>query len=190
MKSRILLIGAVQVSLIFAAPTLPSQTGPAHAPVVQQGVKYQPLDVKPGLWEKTATYKIAGNLPIPAGMLDKLTPEQRARFEARMNARSSGNTRTSTEQSCVTRQQLEDPIDFGDKNCTLTILESTTSKASGNIVCKLQGMEMSGKAEFLAVDQEHITGSEHVTSTGGGNSMTTDVSFTSKWLGSNCGNAQ
>lgn len=50
----------------------------------QSEVKHQPLNIKTGLWETTSTLKMSGDMPIPAGMLDKLTPEQRARLDERM----------------------------------------------------------------------------------------------------------
>ncbi|HEY2472525.1 MAG TPA: DUF3617 family protein [Terracidiphilus sp.] len=196
MKAGNLLIGIVSVSLMLPL-TLSSQTKDSKSkdaiappPLLKEQVKFQPLNVKTGLWEKTATYKTAGHLPVPAGMLDKLTPDQRARFEARMNASSAGNTRTTTERSCLTAQQLNDPADLADKGCSVTVTESTSSKATGSVACRIQGIEMNGSAEFDAIDQEHVKGTEHVTSTGNGNTMTTDVTFTSKWLGSSCGGAQ
>ena len=186
MKSVML---AAQLSLVLAGALL-AQTRNSGTTALQAGVKYQPLNVKPGLWEKTFTIKTAGHLPIPSGMLDKVTPEQRARFEARMNASPSARGRTTTEQACLTKEQLEEPINLGHENCALTISESTSTKASGAIVCNIQGMQMSGNAEFEATDTEHITGTEHVTYTGDGKNMTTDASFSSKWLGEKCGSVQ
>lgn len=196
MKARDLSIGIVAASLMLPLTLLSqsrdSKSRDAAPPPSQLKVpiKYQPLDVKTGLWEKTATYKTAGQLPVPAGMLDKLTPEQRARFEARMNARSSGSTRTTTDRSCLTAQQLNDPADLADKGCSVTVLESTSARATGTLACTIQGMEMTGSAEFDAIDQEHVKGTEHVTSAANGNSMTTDVTFTSKWLSPTCGSEQ
>ncbi len=167
-----------------------SQVLKAEPSASQHGVKYRPLNVKPGLWDRTVVYKTAGNMPIPAGMLDKLTPEQRARFEARMNASSSADNKTQKEKVCLTKQQLEEPINFSDQECTWTILESTSERAKGKVSCKAAGMTMTGTGEFEALDQEHMRGAAHMISSGGGNSMTTDATFSSKWLGSNCGNVQ
>lgn len=153
-----------------------------------RGVKYQPLNVKPGLWEKTWTSTIAGELPIPAEMLSKLTPEQRARMEERMKANSAAHTRTSTDKECITKQDLEKPLGDKDTQCVWTILESTSSKAKGNVSCQTQGMKMAGTGEFDAPDQEHLNGSMHTSSNGGGHNMTADITFTSKWLSSSCGN--
>jgi hypothetical protein len=38
-----------------------------------------PLDVKTGLWESTTVMNMGGLPPIPQEMLDKMTPEQKAR---------------------------------------------------------------------------------------------------------------
>jgi len=150
------------------------------------GVKYQPLNVKPGLWEKTLTITRTGALPIPPEMLDRLTPEQRARMEARMKAHSAGHTSTNTERSCITREDLEKPLTF-DNQCTWTILESSSTKARGNVSCEAQGMKMTGNGEFAAPDPEHMKGSVHTTSTGSGQTMNIDATFTSKWVTASCG---
>lgn len=163
---------------------------PRNVSTAASGVKYQPLNIKPGLWERTVTYKIVGDSPIPAGMLDKLTPEQRSRFQARMDASSAANTRTNTERVCITKQQVEKPVDFSDKECTWTILESTSTRANGKVSCHSSGITMSGTGDFAAPDPEHLKGSAHMTSTGNGNKISSDATFTSRWIQSNCGNVQ
>ena len=47
------------------------------------------LNLKIGLWEVTTTVTTSEEMPIPAGLLEKLTPAQRARVEERMKARKS-----------------------------------------------------------------------------------------------------
>jgi hypothetical protein len=158
----------------------------ATTALAQQGVKYQPMNVKTGLWETTVTYKMNGNLPVPQSTLERMTPEQRARMQARMNANSTGNGRTETNTSCVTKQDLEKPIDFSKKDCTWTILESTSTRAKGNVSCQTEGTTISGNGEFEALDSEHIRGSEHMTSNIGGNKTAIEGTFNSKWLGANC----
>jgi uncharacterized protein DUF3617 len=160
------------------------------AAVAQQkveGKKWQPLNVKPGLWESTRTWTTVGELPIPSGTLDRLTPEQRARLEERIKAQSAANNHTDTDKNCVTKEDLQNPPKFTDKaECNWTILESTSTKAKGNGTCRVEGMELTGTGEFEAPDQEHINASIHLTSTSGGHSMTTDATIKSKWLGSSC----
>jgi hypothetical protein len=155
------------------------------------GARLQPLNVKPGLWESTTTYTRAGELPIPASTLDKLTPEQRARLEERMKA-NSGQSNTMTYKSCLKKEDLENP-DFTDKKqCTWTTLESTSTRAKGSATCDYRdiGAKLSGTGEIIAVDQEHIKGTIHMTATGSGHKMVTDGTLRAKWLGSSCGNVK
>lgn len=163
-------------------------------PVVQvnpQAKKWRPLNVKPGLWESTRTWTTSGQMPIPEGMLDRLTPEQRTRFEERMKANSSAKTHTADDKNCVTKEDLQSPPKFTERaDCTWTLLESSDTRAKGNAICEVEGMKMTGNGEFQAPDQEHMTATIHLTSTGGGHSMTTDAATTSKWLGSSCGSVK
>ncbi|HEY1242524.1 MAG TPA: hypothetical protein VGF16_18310, partial [Bryobacteraceae bacterium] len=73
---------------------------------------FKPMDVKTGLWESTMTNQMSGQMPIPAEALAKLTPEQRARIEQAMKARASQGPKTSTNRSCVTKEQLNKPMTF------------------------------------------------------------------------------
>src|SRR5579862_2888392 len=66
-----------------------------------------PLNVKTGEWEVTTSTESSGQLPIPEEMLNKLTPEQRARMEAAMKARGAGGPRTSVRKNCVKKEDLD-----------------------------------------------------------------------------------
>jgi Protein of unknown function (DUF3617) len=160
-------------------------------PTPNAAIKLQPLNIKLGLWETTRTITTAGQMPIPPGMLAKLSAEQRARIEERMKANSSGNTQTQTDQSCVTKDDLTD-ADFGasKENCTQTITSSTPDRASGTLSCEIEGMKYHGGLEVEAVDTEHVKGSSHGTATGNGNTLKVETSFASKWLKSSCGNVK
>src|SRR5689334_10995600 len=69
--------------------------------------KYQPLNVKLGLWETTSTITTKGQVPVSDEMLSRLTPEQRARVEERMKAQAGDRTTTHTYKSCLTKEKLE-----------------------------------------------------------------------------------
>lgn len=151
------------------------------------GVAYHPLNVKPGLWEATLTIKRSGGLPLSSEMLQKMTPDQRARLEARMNA-TPAHTNTVTDKECITKEDLEKPLDFSRAECSWTILESTSTRASGTVACETSGVTINGTGSYEAPDPEHMRGSRHMTSTGGGNTMVIDTSFTSTWVGATCNN--
>jgi hypothetical protein len=174
-------------AIVVAAGVIAAQGSHKNAPSGSPaGAKLQPLNVKTGLWESTITYTRAGQLPIPAGTLDRLTPAQRARLEERMKANSSETT--SSHKSCLKKEDLENP-DFTDKRqCTWTTLESSGSRAKGSATCEYrEGAKLSGTGEIIVVDQEHVRGTIHMTGTAAGRSMTTDSKFSAKWLSPNCG---
>jgi hypothetical protein len=190
MKSSARILMVVSVSL--ALPGLlngqsANRKTQEQKPAPSAAIKFQPLDVKPGLWETTITVQRVGQMPISPEMLAKLSPEQRARIEARMKASSGASSSTYTDRNCVTKEDLADG-NFGQSKgeCTQTLTNSSSSKASGTATCNVEGMEVKGSLEIEAVDQEHIKGSTHGMASGAGNTRTVDTTFVSTWLGANC----
>ena len=153
--------------------------------------KFQPLNVKTGLWETTSSITTSGEMPIPAEFLAKLTPEQRARIDARMKANAAEKTKTHTSKSCLTREKLqESPFSDEQKDCTRSLLTSTSSKAEIRFECSMQGTKMNGTINLEALNSETVKGSGRTSATGGGHTMNTSTTFTSKWLGPSCGNVK
>ena len=158
----------------------------------QPAAKVQRLNIKPGLWESIRTIKRTGQLPIPAEMLNRLTPEQRARMEERMKANSAAHTNTTTEKHCVTKEDLDkDRLKLAEtKECTTTVLNTTTTTVKTKFVCDQEGMHATGTLELVAADPEHMNGSYHSTANAEGHTMNVEGTWTSKWLGSSCGNVR
>ena len=155
-------------------------------------IRVVPLNIKPGLWETTINSNVDGGLPIPAGMLERLSPEQRTRFEERMKANSAAHARTTTHTKCVTREDIEkQKLDFAsNKECTPTVITSTSTAAKGTLSCESDEMKSTATFSVEAPDQEHLKGSSHGSIAGNGQTMKIDSAFTSKWLGSSCGNVK
>jgi hypothetical protein len=189
MKSKIFFLLLASPALVIAQ-TKPMQNSNANAPSAKSSVpKIQPFNIKTGLWKTSTTISVAGGMPISPAMLARLTPEQRARIEQAMK-KSSGNNQTRTEQHCVTKEKLADPINTTNKECKWNIAESTSNKAKGSVSCESQGVTMNGEGEFESPDSEHMNGWTHGTTSGGDQSMTVDTKISSKWLGANCGDVQ
>jgi hypothetical protein len=181
---------ALPLTVIGGASLVWAQTQkPAPA---RSTIKLQVLNIKPGLWESTRTIQRTGQMPIPAELLNRLTPEQRARMEERMKANSAGHSSTKTEKHCITREDLEkDRLKLLEsEDCTTTVVNSTSTTLKGKTVCETQGMHATGTVELVAADPEHLTGSYHSTAEGNGQTMNMEGSWTSKWLGSSCGNVK
>jgi hypothetical protein len=67
---------------------------------------YQPLNANTGLWETKTVITQSGQAAIPEDALARLTPEQRAKFQAAMQARLNAPPITRTPQSCLTTDEL------------------------------------------------------------------------------------
>jgi hypothetical protein len=151
--------------------------------------KIQPLDVKLGLWETTYTTATSGAPPIPPDMLAKITPEQKARMEAMVKQRQSEGPKTRTEKKCLTQEDLNKSNILGEdeKDCTRTVISSTSHRLEAKIECTRGGGKQSGTIEMEALDTTNVRGSVHSTMTAGGNTMRIDTKLSSKYLGSSCG---
>jgi Protein of unknown function (DUF3617) len=149
---------------------------------------YQPLAVKTGTWESKLVITQSGQLPIPEDKLARLTPEQRAKFEAAMRARMNGQPPTRTYQSCLTSDELNKGSVFNpDKDqCTQKVLTSTSSTVEVQINCQQPEAQTSVHLTFTAVDSGTVTGTGTTTINGGGRTMTSNSQFSSKWISSTC----
>jgi len=152
------------------------------------------LNVKTGLWQSTTTISTGGEMPVPSSLLERLTPDQRARLEERMKASSGDRTNTFTEKHCVTKEDLQNGFRLGgtpkEAECTQTILTSTSTKAEVKMVCSIENIKGEGTIEVEASNPENVKGSGHITSSGGGRTMNSSSTFTAKWMGANCGDTK
>jgi Protein of unknown function (DUF3617) len=156
--------------------------------VSQAADKVQSLNIKPGLWEVTATVTTSGEMPIPSALLEKLTPEQRARINDRIEARESEPQKTTVKKQCLTRRQIEDgtPFRHDRKSCTRTVLTSTSSKVDMYLECLEKGVRSGGTLQIEAVNSERVRGSIHFSESGSDNTSNSNSTFTARWIGPSC----
>ena len=155
--------------------------------VAMAGDKVQPLNIKTGLWQITMTTAVSGLPPMPADVLARMSPEQRAKFEAAMKKRASGPPKTRTYNSCVTKEKLnKDPFSDEKRSCTGTVLKSTGSMIEIREVCEVDGVKSDITMQIEALNSENTKGSGHVTAAGGARSMNVSTNFTGKWIGAVC----
>lgn len=148
--------------------------------------KFQPLNVKTGLWESTTTSSTSGQMPIPTEMLAKLSPEQRAKFEARMQANSAPKAHSFTKKDCETKEKLAEQPFADQKECKQTIVSSTSTKAEIKMSCQLGDVTSSGMMHVDVLSPESVKGTGHMTSNGGGHTFTVQTTFSARWLGPSC----
>ena len=167
-------------------------------PLFSWAADIRPVDVKLGLWENTVTTEIAGmSMPgLSEEQLAKIPPEQRAQVEAMLKGRgAAANPRSITVKACMTRESLNRALyDNNDKSCTTKLVSSTSDSQQIHIDCTHGNTKTSGDLNLERVDAEHVKGSMVMKSTGdsstGGRSVETKMTFSNKWLSSDCGNVK
>src|SRR5277367_1227087 len=143
---------------------------------------FRTLDVKTGQWETTVSGQTTGMPPIPDEVLNKLTPEQRAKMQAMMQANSGSKPTVS--RTCMTAKDLEKGFNAADQatsSCSRVVVTSTGSKQEIRMECASGGMKSSGSVKLEAVDSEHVKGGMQMTSSNDGHTMNMNYTFASKW---------
>lgn len=146
------------------------------------------LNVRPGTWDISITTQTGGSL-IPPDLLAKMPPEQRAKIEQSMQARS-GKPMTHTSKECVTQNDLdqnriikeENENEEGGPQCTTTVISKSSSKLVIERTCPAPRASTSQMA-MEAKTPESIVGSIDITRPGFGKAH---VDIKGHWLGASC----
>ena len=148
-----------------------------------------PLAVKTGEWEVTTISQQSGQMPFPADMLSKLSPEQRARLEADVKANAARGPHKSVTKSCVTKEDLNTPF-WGhkseDASCKWTIVSSSPQKTEAREECSGKGLKRSNTIQLEALNSETVKGVMHSTASAGQRTMNGDATLSGRWLGATC----
>ena len=144
-----------------------------------------PLDLKPGLWEASTTTTMSGML-VSEAQLQQMPPAQRERMETMMKKKEADGPKLRTTRTCLTREKLDRAFEKAEadeeKNCSRTVHVATSSKHE--ITIEFTGAHPQRKEwRVEAASRESAKGSMKVAS--GSGSMT--MSFTAKWVASECG---
>ena len=182
----------------FALPAFVLTAFIILAPAVSMAAdKLTMINVKEGLWETTLNMSGMPGMPsIPDDVLAKLTPEQRAQMEAMMKQRGmSSNGHTTVVKGCVTKEKIEKGMAFSNEkreNCTHTITSSSPTHAEIKFYCEMN-KDSDNKATVDSttiidvIGPDSTKGTSHAVTNTNGRSMVSDITFTSKYLGSDCG---
>jgi hypothetical protein len=142
----------------------------------------EPLGIKPGAWEMSYTSQISGET-MPQSMLDKLTPEQRAKHEERMKKRAADGPRKRTDRTCVKKEDLARDAfgKEGQKDCQYKISSQTKSLYAATYECTGAGARK-GEIRYEVLGSEKIKGSMKMTTARGA----MDMQLEGRWLGAVC----
>jgi hypothetical protein len=173
--SKLRILAAIGLGLATVPPSLAGQT---------------PLNVKPGLWEMSWTGETSGTPPtLPPDQLAKLTPEQRAKIEAAMEAAIAKGNAPHAIKHCVTQKELDRGLNVDDQNqksCKQTVVSSTSSVLEVHMECTGR-QQSSGTYRIEATSPTTITGALNMVMSDGTHSMTMKRQVAGKWLGADCG---
>jgi hypothetical protein len=148
------------------------------------------LNVSTGLWQVTTTTQTSGAPPIPPEELANLTPEQRAKVMATMQAVMANAAKPRNFTECVTEDQLRKGFntDPNDKDrCVNTVLSNTGSVLQVKMVCNGADPQYSGTMTFRAAGPHAVTGESNLVATGHGKTMTIKSNVSGKWVSGDCG---
>jgi Protein of unknown function (DUF3617) len=145
------------------------------------------LNVKTGLWEITSVTHISGMPPLPAELLAKMTPKQRADMEAAFRAENAKGPQTDVDRECITEADLEKPFQSADsEDCKQTIVQSSRTSQEVRLVCTGEH-NGSGTFRINTPTPESMAGVLDLKAGDGANSMTIKSQVKGRWLGPDCG---
>jgi hypothetical protein len=142
------------------------------------------FNAKPGAWEITTT-TLTNGMMIPAEALAGMPPEQRARIEQSMMARS-GKPSTHVTKSCVTKSDLDrDSMLKSDdeENCKKKIVSKSASKIVYEETCTGENAYKS-TVKVESRTPESMSANVDMVRDGGGGKIHVDIK--GRWLGSSC----
>jgi hypothetical protein len=148
------------------------------------------LNVKLGLWEITTHPQVNGNLPITDEQLQKLPPEQRAKFEAAMQAAIARGAQPRIFKECMTPEKRSRGFNAGSdqsKNCQQTLVTNTPSEFELHRDCTSEDGKQSTSVHFRVVSSDHVSGTVNSLISHGSKTMTVNSTMEGQWLGANCG---
>jgi hypothetical protein len=148
------------------------------------------LNVKLGLWEITTHPQVNGNLPITDEQLQKLPPDQRANFEAAMQAAIARGAQPRVFKECMTAEKRSHGFNAGSdqaKNCKVTLVTNTANEFESHRECSTEDGRQSTSVHFRVVSSDHVSGTVNALISHGPKTMTVNSTMEGKWLGSDCG---
>ena len=146
------------------------------------------LNVRTGLWQMTYTMQNAGAPTVPKEMMDKLTPEQRARLAAAQGKRANAGPKTWIDKVCVTAKDLKegafraDTSDEGN-GCTYKMTAQTATLQEGTSSCG--GGKGTGQIRIEALSREKMRGRMNMTGPG----ISSNMQMSGQWLSASCAGA-
>lgn len=151
------------------------------------GANAERLNVKLGLWEMTSIIRFSGVPPMPKELLDKMSPQQRAKMLADLKAAAAEEPEPEVSSECITQEDLDKPFHSSNaEDCTQTIVRTTRTSQEIRMVCtgKTKG---SGLFKVTTPTPETMNGALDLKAGDGPDAFTVKGTIKGRWLGADCG---
>ncbi len=148
------------------------------------------LNVKLGLWEMTSIMRFSGVPPLPKEVLDKMSPQQRAKMIADLKAASQEEPEPETSSECITQEDLDKPFKSANaEDCKQTIVRTTRTSQEIHMVCtgKTAG---SGTLKVNTPTPETMNGTIDLKAGDGPDAFVIKGTIKGRWLGADCGDEE
>ena len=149
-----------------------------------------PLDLKAGLWETTLTVRTSGLPPMPPDVLAKLTPEQRARIEAKAKARAAEGPTTTVKRSCLDEKDATQPfallLGSDQRGCKQTLTGQSGNRREIRVECKKDSVTSTGTIQMEEISPENLKVTSQWSTTDGARTLKISSTATARWLGPIC----
>jgi Protein of unknown function (DUF3617) len=146
------------------------------------------LNVKTGTWETTMSTKTSG-MSMPAEAMANMNEQQRAQMAAMMKNMGGAAPKTMVQKSCVTEKDLKEGAfrarQDKDNPCTYKPVAGSGKHQEMTFECPSKRGVTTGHMIVDATDSSNVKGEMHIKA----ESVTIDSTFTSKWLGPTCADA-
>jgi Protein of unknown function (DUF3617) len=145
-------------------------------------------NIKPGLWEVSITPHISGEMPIPEDQLAKMTPEQRARLQAAMQAHQP---KPRVYKECMTPEKIARGLEIDphgdDSSCKRNVVSSSAKALTLHDECNKPERKTVTDVHFEVKGGTQLSGKINVVMTSAGKTMTVNNTMEGKWLSASCG---
>lgn len=143
------------------------------------------LEIRPGMWEITATTKVTG-MPVSRELLERLTPEQRAQVEAEMKAQAATGPQTAVTRECITEEDVERPFKPANTaDCRQTIVRTTRTTQEARLECTGE-QKGTGLLRVEAENPETMTAQLDMRAGEGAEAFAIEAEMKGRWLGPAC----
>lgn len=151
------------------------------------GAAPERLNVKLGLWEMTSIMRFSGMPPLPKDVLDKMTPEARAKMAADLKAAAAEEPEPEVSSECITQEDLDKPFASANADeCSQTIVRTTKTTQEIRMVCtgKIKG---TGLFRVNTPTPDTMNGTLDLKAGEGPDAFTLKGTIKGRWLGADCG---